>query len=675
MVWRRVRLGALFFGTATLVASSASSAHAASYYVATDGDDGSTGTEDQPWASLEKAESVVQPGDTVFVRGGTYNEIRIEWRASGTAAAPITIQAYPGETPVFDGENDRYSFMNIRAADWVIIDGLHARNYGTGASRDSAAGCFWVGYTPDDNNFAEHVTFQNVRAENCGSNSHAHVLYVSYGVRDLTVRNSHLSRSFGGCIHQWHEPGVQGFKLYNNVLAECHWGAILANGATDVEIYNNTFFENEAGLEMRHSGQCDVGPCGDSDYGVFNVSVHNNIFYQTGDQSQWGMWIGEINIERESVTTDHNDIFVTQGTPIRWGDQNVSLEEYVGLSGNGMNSLAEDPRFVDRSGADFHLQEGSPAVDRGTEAAWITDDLEGNARPQGAGYDLGAFEYPDAQVPAETVFSTVPFYGDRMNYSERTPSRWAVVEDGGDLRYALRGNEGIDGGLGEVSVVAGRTFGDFTMTLSARTPDDLAEWADYAVVFGYQDPENYYAVLFNSNQTANGVHLVEGGEDRELFDLGEALLTDNAYHQIEVSRTGAEIVVRFDGAEKMRVSDTSFGVGAVGVGSIDNRAFFDDIDVMGDNEGSSSGEGPGGGADGGSGPDGGAGADGGLGSDGGLSSGGSSGDPAQAGDRGGCACETATGRHGKSPPFVLLGLVGVSLATRRRSWSKPPHGG
>jgi hypothetical protein len=46
-------------------------AHAATYYVATDGDDANPGTIGQPLATIQKAQEFVSPGDTVYVRGGT----------------------------------------------------------------------------------------------------------------------------------------------------------------------------------------------------------------------------------------------------------------------------------------------------------------------------------------------------------------------------------------------------------------------------------------------------------------------------------------------------------------------------------------------------------------------------------------------------------------------------
>lgn len=76
---------------------------AAAYYVsASNGNDGNPGTMEQPWKTITKAVGSLQPGDTVLVRGGIYRE-SVPIRVSGTAAARITIKAYPGETPVLEG--------------------------------------------------------------------------------------------------------------------------------------------------------------------------------------------------------------------------------------------------------------------------------------------------------------------------------------------------------------------------------------------------------------------------------------------------------------------------------------------------------------------------------------------------------------------------------------------
>ncbi len=81
-------------------------------YVATSGNDEWTGTlaepnaqkTDGPWRTIQYAARSAQPGDTVYIRAGTYYEwVRLNSSNSGTQAAPKTLAAYPGEQVTLDG--------------------------------------------------------------------------------------------------------------------------------------------------------------------------------------------------------------------------------------------------------------------------------------------------------------------------------------------------------------------------------------------------------------------------------------------------------------------------------------------------------------------------------------------------------------------------------------------
>lgn len=88
---------------------------AVNYFIAPTGNDANTGTIDSPFASLRKAQSLVVPGDTVFMRGGTYvvpqDQIMtyqdiwgyvFDMQKSGTATKRICYHGYQDERPVFD---------------------------------------------------------------------------------------------------------------------------------------------------------------------------------------------------------------------------------------------------------------------------------------------------------------------------------------------------------------------------------------------------------------------------------------------------------------------------------------------------------------------------------------------------------------------------------------------
>jgi hypothetical protein len=55
--------------------------------------------------------------------------------------------------------------------------------------------------------------------------------------------------------------------------------------------------------------------------------------------------------------------------------------------------------FENLAGWDFHLKQGSIAVDAGTPNNAPQVDYDGSSRPQGSGYDIGAFEYGLSRSP------------------------------------------------------------------------------------------------------------------------------------------------------------------------------------------------------------------------------------------------------------------------------------
>src|SRR3954463_13132496 len=65
------------------------------------GDDAQAGTKEKPWKTLAHALKQLQPGDVLYLRGGTYYEA-LAIRTSGTKEMPITIRSAPGELAIID---------------------------------------------------------------------------------------------------------------------------------------------------------------------------------------------------------------------------------------------------------------------------------------------------------------------------------------------------------------------------------------------------------------------------------------------------------------------------------------------------------------------------------------------------------------------------------------------
>jgi hypothetical protein len=71
-------------------------------YVAAKGNDSSDGSLETPYHTIQKAANMAQPGDTVWIRSGTYRE-SISPSTDGTLAQAIVFSAYPGEEVVISG--------------------------------------------------------------------------------------------------------------------------------------------------------------------------------------------------------------------------------------------------------------------------------------------------------------------------------------------------------------------------------------------------------------------------------------------------------------------------------------------------------------------------------------------------------------------------------------------
>ena len=76
--------------------------NAASFYVSTNGVDSNPGTLTQPLRTIQDAANRAQPGDTIFIRGGTYRETVVPAR-SGSDNAPITFTPYENESVLISG--------------------------------------------------------------------------------------------------------------------------------------------------------------------------------------------------------------------------------------------------------------------------------------------------------------------------------------------------------------------------------------------------------------------------------------------------------------------------------------------------------------------------------------------------------------------------------------------
>jgi hypothetical protein len=117
-------------------------ADAAVYYVAVAGDDTAPGTLEKPFASVQRGQEAAAPGDTVFIRGGTYKIAKggklgagLYLTKSGTSETKrICYWAYKNEKPIFDFSGLEMDPLVtgagiwIDGGDWLYLKGLEIRN-------------------------------------------------------------------------------------------------------------------------------------------------------------------------------------------------------------------------------------------------------------------------------------------------------------------------------------------------------------------------------------------------------------------------------------------------------------------------------------------------------------------------------------------------------------------
>jgi uncharacterized repeat protein (TIGR02059 family) len=100
------------------------------------GKDSNPGNINAPWATFGKAVGVAVAGDTIYFRGGIYNQtstIAIPYK-NGNSGNPICFFNYPGESPVFDGASFTTSVLKcglkITFSSYLHFKGLTFRRYG-----------------------------------------------------------------------------------------------------------------------------------------------------------------------------------------------------------------------------------------------------------------------------------------------------------------------------------------------------------------------------------------------------------------------------------------------------------------------------------------------------------------------------------------------------------------
>ena len=197
---------------------------AADIYVAPNGSSNGDGSLSKPLVSIQAAVDKAVPGDTIYLRGGTYSPSKnIQIIKSGTAQAPYTLTGYKDETVIIDGEalpgTPAEVGGSLANADRGILH-VEKANYWKFYRLTLINGPYGVYQRDASNNYYERIiTHDNYESgfQIQGSSSNNQVLYLdSYRNRDPR-KNGESADGFALKEGQGEGNVLIGARLWENV--------------------------------------------------------------------------------------------------------------------------------------------------------------------------------------------------------------------------------------------------------------------------------------------------------------------------------------------------------------------------------------------------------------------------------------------------------------------------
>ena len=383
--------------------------------------------------------SLIQPGDTVFISGGTdslvYNE-ELNPNKSGAPNNYIVIR--PGLEPGYNGkviiDRQGTSSYCIYGDDneYIKYEYLHLRNATSRNVRLRTSNCvvshcnFYIssGATcgidvRGTNNIIEYNNSNTGNQLNDGqtdfvqcTSGGGHIFRYNY----IRNRNTNINEH-SDCIQFWSmstgcdiygnymwqdntkttnaqgiyiESGLGNWRIYNNIAYFPYAKHAIsisstAPAPTKVEIYGNTIYQGSGSIEQNMWTNINIG----------TLIIKNNIFVSEGT-------IMPVKISSAQTSANlimDNNLYYTPASSsvIYYAGANRTLAYMQGL-GFETNGQDVNPNFVGSptTSEGFYLNANSPAIDAGTAiSSPYNIDVLGVSRPQGNGWDIGAYEYYD----------------------------------------------------------------------------------------------------------------------------------------------------------------------------------------------------------------------------------------------------------------------------------------
>jgi hypothetical protein len=476
-----MQTGHAFVTSTVLVALTALHAAAGVFYVDRShpvaADLPSHGAEDQPWLTIQYAADQIGAGDTVYVKAGTYAEAVI-LATSGASGAEIVFAAYPGDTVTLDGSSvtmDAYSgLFHLEGLQHVRIEGFHlvhatATNHNYGIAVDGGSWITLKGNRTFDTSSSgiivwgsSHILIDGNEIElACSAGAASENECLTIGESSFfEISNNHVHHgsqvrgegidakdgSTNGSVHHNHVHHVVGVGIYvdawdkstgsidvsHNLVHDVQGNGFAVGSEQGGHLSNIRFFNNIA-YDNLWTG-LSAHACCTEDHPVSNLLIVNNTVHDNGDTSvsePWGGGIFDENEDATNVVIRNNLCFDNLNFQIALEipnpetvivDHNL-VEPFRGDEHEvqGDDHQEGDPQLADPANHNYHLLEGSPAVDTGSAVDAPSDDFDGQPRPQGQAIDIGAFEhgsliFADGFEAGDLGAWTSPNRGDDRRY-------------------------------------------------------------------------------------------------------------------------------------------------------------------------------------------------------------------------------------------------------------------
>jgi len=354
------------------------------YYVAPNGNDSNSGSISAPFRTIQRAADIVNPGDMVIVKNGIYTDTDgddsvVYMTRDGAAGNLITFRAENKWGAVLDGQNftTNYGFV-LSEAKYVKVQDFEIKNLVFGGVRAASSSANIYIYRNKIHDIGRIYIDPCVYEP--GSHKAISVDNSSYPVtidNNLIYTIGRLPGGAANCLGKEHYDYNQDHCVYissgdvtfiNNILYNCKSGwAIQAYPPpiSNVTIVNNTFY----GTNPERNGHILIS-------GGQNWLIQNNIFHSPRKGAVEG--------------SSSNSTKVVLRNNLVYNASITASENCDGIKWICSNNITGDPKFINLSSYDFHLQSASPAIDKGITFSGRTKDADGNSIVGAP--DIGAYE-------------------------------------------------------------------------------------------------------------------------------------------------------------------------------------------------------------------------------------------------------------------------------------------